>query len=197
MSLLFAVFNSLIVALVVADPNKCNLVAWGGNTCQWYPTDVCANYHYNINIDINSIIYECSTDKTYVTLKQYTDLDCKGQPSDSQNLTNSNTQNLNCDGFDCSLKVRIYSDCHNFTNYEDFIYVTGICENDMMDVDYTHYHYYICNETSYTQWYFSNHTNWNCDGMTANNSIIRNNATCNSTTNYYYDIIDCNYKPPK
>ena len=172
MSHLFAVYISLIFVVVVGDPNKCNLVAWGGNTCQWYPTDVCQNYNDPYyNLDFSSIIYECSKDKTYVTWKEYTDLDCKGQIHYEQNITKEMSDHLNCDGFDCSLKVRRYSDCQNFTNYQDFIYVTGICENDMADVDYTHYHYYICNETSYTQWYFANNTNWNCDGMTANNSI--------------------------
>ena len=67
-----------------------------------------------------------------------------------------------------------------------------MCENDMADVDYTHYNYFICNETSYTHWNFQNHTNWDCQGMTNQNAMIIKEG-CNQTTNLYYNITDCHY----
>ena len=180
-----------IIYVTFADPNACNLVEFGGNQMQWHPTDVCGNWNdYYNDGSIGSEIYECSKDKSYVTYMRYSNLNCRGHVTETQ-IWNVNNSRLNCDGIDCSLIVREYNDCDNIDGYQDIMYVTSMCEQDMNEQSLSHYNYFICNDTSFTQWNFQNHSNYNCDGMTNQNAIITNNG-CDETTKTYFDVKTCN-----
>eukprot|EP01084_Bolivina_argentea_P001535 2832_1 len=194
---LFLLLISFEMVISLHDNMKnCSYISMCGNSCHYFPMDVCWGSNDGEGQEI-SYIYECSDDNSYVMQKEYnTSYNCEGIFAVVAVFNNTKYTPFNCNGIDCSSKVRIYYETCDITNdsiFYDEIQITSVCEYDTPLPDQSSY--IQCNDTEVVEYSWNYDYNALCNFSVTPNEIEIQSNGCHKVNGQqqYYDVVSCNF----